>query len=203
MMKKIILISASLLVLIACASNDYTMKYKSECSFDMEGDQPLTFYVNGNIATLSGVVCDGSPDAFTDMMDENPNITDLLFKSIDGSADDEANIELAYMVREAKLNSQIRHNGHIASGGTDLFLAGVKRSVEEGAKIGVHSWAGSDGMQGDELPRNHSEHQRYLNYYRAMGIDTEFYWYTLRVAPASGMHYMSMSELRQYGFITH
>lgn len=197
-----LLITVSAFALIACSSNDRSTKYKSECSFDMKGDQPLAFYVKGNVATLSGVICDGSPDAFADMMEENTNITDLLFKNIDGSADDEANTELAYMVREAKLNSLIRHNGHIASGGTDLFLAGVKRTVEEGAKIGVHSWSGNDGIQGDKLPREHHEHKRYLDYYRAMGIDTEFYWYTLHIAPASCMHYMSMSELRKYGIIT-
>ena len=49
-----------------------------------------------------------------------------------------------------------------------------------------------------DLPRNHPEHQKYLDFYRAVGIDTDFYWYTLQAAPAEGMHWMSESEMRSY-----
>lgn len=37
------------------------------------------------------------------------------------------------------LNSNIKPNGRVASGGTDFFLAGQKRVVEPGGKLGIHS----------------------------------------------------------------
>ena len=64
-------------------------------------------------------------------------------QNVQGSVDDEANIAAARLVRERGLNTLIPGSGMIASGGTDFFLAGVKRTVQPGAKIGVHSWTGN------------------------------------------------------------
>ena len=84
-------------------------------------------------------------------------------------------------------------DGMVALGGTDFFLAGVKRTAEPGAMIGVHSWSGLI-VEGAKVPKNDPEHQKYLLYYKAMGIPAEFYWYTLRAAPSGGMHWMSVEE---------
>ncbi|MFA0115793.1 alpha/beta hydrolase [Vibrio sp. 10N.261.46.E11] len=198
MFKKLLLAT---LFLNGCASVDYDSVYYSKCDASLEGERSLTFYVKGDTAILSGVVCSGSPDAFEDMLNQNPQVTMLEFKNINGSADDEANTELGLMVREAGMNSHIGSSGLIASGGTDLFLAGVKRTVEAGAKIGVHSWSSNDGLNGSLLPKNHFEHERYLGYYETLNIDSSFYWYTLEAAKPEGMHYMSRAELVQYGVI--
>ncbi|KHT47777.1 alpha/beta hydrolase [Vibrio sinaloensis] len=196
-MKKLALLAT--LVVVGCNANNYDNIYTSKCDMSLDGDKALTFYVKGNVATLSGVVCSGSPDTFEDMLEGSPQVNTLVFKNINGSADDEANTELGYMVRDAGMNSVIGKNGHIASGGTDLFLAGLKRTVEPGAKIGVHSWASTDGMDGSTLPRDHQEHQRYLKYYETLGIDTDFYWFTLDAAKPQDMHYMTRDELVKYG----
>ncbi|ANU38509.1 alpha/beta hydrolase [Vibrio scophthalmi] len=200
-MMKSALISGGLLVLFGCAAPQYDSVYQSQCSFSLDGDEALTFKIKNDTAYLSGVVCDGSLDAFENMISQHPHIQMLVFESIDGSADDETNIDLAYRIREYGLDSYIAKTGHIASGGTDLFLAGVNRTVEPGAKIGVHSWSAGVDLEGKDLPRDHQEHNRYLDYYTDIGVNRDFYWFTLEAASANDMHYMSMEELRKYGFM--
>ena len=85
----------------------------------------------------------------------------------------------------------------IASGGTDFFLAGKHREVAEGAKIGVHSWAGGTKAATD-LPKRHKAHKKYLNYYNQVNIPEDFYWYTLDAAPAESIHNMTEEEIMKY-----
>ena len=60
------------------------------------------------------------------------------------------------MVRNRGIATHLPADGEIASGGVDFFLAGVKRTAEAGAKIGVHSWA-DDDYEGRELDSNAAE----------------------------------------------
>ncbi|EOG1499197.1 alpha/beta hydrolase [Vibrio vulnificus] len=179
--------------------------YRSVCQENLGGsDKGLTFTVEGSVAKLTGIVCSGSPAAFERMMKENPQVKTLNFVTVGGSINDDANLELAYKVRNKRLDSLINSNGLIASGGTDLFIAGVQRTIETGAKIGVHSWATEDDdgkeIQGADLPKDHPDHQGYIRYYRAMGLaqPSEFYFFTLEKAPSDGMHYMTEAELTTY-----
>ena len=98
------------------------------------------------------------------------------------------------------LATHLPKEGEIASGGTDFFLAGHERTLEAGSRIGVHSWSGLDGEEGVDVPRDDPQHQLYLEYYRAMEIPEASYWFTLEAAPAAGVHWMSTSELEQFGF---
>ena len=85
----------------------------------------------------------------------------------------------------------------VASGGTDLLLAGILRIVERGARIGIHSW--SDGSAtGDTISREAEAHRFYLDYYRALAIDQEFYWF-----PADRVHWMTDSEMANFSVYTH
>jgi len=82
-----------------------------------------------------------------------------------------------------------------------MFLAGTKRTIDLGAKLGVHSW--SDGEKdGSEFPKEDEVHTIYLDYYKEMGIDTEFYWYTLDAASAENIHWMTESEILKYKILT-
>ncbi|POC23669.1 hypothetical protein CRN63_06415 [Vibrio vulnificus] len=179
--------------------------YRSVCQENLgSSDKGLTFTVEGSVAKLTGIVCSGSPAAFERMMKENQQVKTLNFVTVGGSINDDANLELAYKVRNKRLDSLINSNGLIASGGTDLFIAGVQRTIETGAKIGVHSWATEDDdgkeIQGADLPKDHPDHQGYIRYYRAMGLaqPSEFYFFTLEKAPSDGMHYMTEAELTTY-----
>jgi hypothetical protein len=85
----------------------------------------------------------------------------------------------------------------IASGGTDFFLAGKKRIIENGAMIGVHSWD-SPGESALDLPKDNEEHQKYLSYYNQVGIPAEFYWFTLKAAPPEDIHFMTDDEITKF-----
>jgi len=86
--------------------------------------------------------------------------------------------------------------------GTDFFLAGARRVAAEGARIGVHSWSTGEGMEATEFPMDSTEHDRYLEYYREMGIPEDFYWFTIQAAPADDMHYMTAEEIALYNILT-
>ncbi|ARP38465.1 hypothetical protein [Vibrio syngnathi] len=213
-MKTSILSAVLLITLTGCGSGGSSTSAKkpavkptqkptvfiSKCSQPLQGDTALTFKIKGTIASVNGVACSGSPKAFDDMMKAHPNTKTLNFIDMGGSMNDDANIQLAYKVRAKKLDTYISSIGHVASGGTDLFVAGVKRTVEPGARLGVHSWA-EGSLQGASLPVGHSQHKPYIDYYKKMGLPdpSGFYWFTLKAAPANGMHYMTPAEVSKYG----
>ncbi|MDN3681250.1 alpha/beta hydrolase [Vibrio tapetis subsp. quintayensis] len=201
-MKNILLAFTLVATLNGCAIKKFENIYTSSCGYQIEEwEKPLTFGVIDGIAYASGIICEGSPDAFNALVNDHPAISMIKMGVIDGSADDYANLELAHTIREMNIATHLSANSSVASGGTDLFLAGVTRTIEDGAKIGVHSWAAGD-IQGHQLPKNSPEHQMYLDYYQEMGIPTDFYWFTLEVAPANQMHQMTKSEIQKYGLAT-
>lgn len=76
-------------------------------------------------------------------------------------------------------------------------LSQAKRIVEKGAFIGVHSWGGGP-IAAAEVPREDEVQQKYLEFYRAVDIPEDFYWYTLEMAPAADMHRMTKEEITKY-----
>jgi len=68
---------------------------------------------------------------------------------------------------------------------------GLNTRLAKGALVGVHSWGGGDGdgdggdiNNANELPRQSAEHKPYLDYYQKIGINSEFYWFTIAAADA-------------------
>ena len=104
-------------------------------------------------------------------------------------------------IRKHGITTHIPADGMVASGGTDIFLAGIKRTIEPGAKIGVHSWGGGD-LATTEYSRDHEVHVQYLDYYKEMNIDPDFYWYTLEAAPADSIFWISEQDIAKYNFVT-
>ncbi|MEM7392861.1 MAG: alpha/beta hydrolase [Verrucomicrobiota bacterium] len=171
------------------------------CDGDGGGGGGLRFRVDGDQAFVSGNLGEGAPGQVDSFLRENPDVSTLVLVDLPGSSDDDANLAAARMVRAAGLDTHVPANGGIFSGGVDFFLAGVRRTVEPGAELGVHSWAEGD-VQGRDLPRDDPAHQVYLDYYRDMGIPTSFYWFTLDAAPVESIHTMSEAEMRQFRVIT-
>ena len=98
------------------------------------------------------------------------------------------------------LNTHLTASSEVASGGTDFFLAGVNRSMDEGAKIGVHSW--SDGInEAKDYSRDAPEHEANRKYIEDMLGDDAFYWFTIYAAPAADIYYMTLDEVVQYGLV--
>lgn len=170
-----------------------------EVAFDPDGS--MQFEVIGDEMIAVGVIDGSTPGAFADAIAAHPDVTTLLLSFVPGSADDEANLRLARDVRGRSLLTVVPAEGLVASGGTDLFLAGADREIDPGACLGVHSWSAGD-FEGTDLPRDDPEHDRYLDYYAEIGIDGEFYWFTLEAAPAAGMYWMNAGDMAEYGMVT-
>jgi len=168
------------------------------------GSPPASFTVYENVATMSGVIDVSTPEVVENLIQENPEIDTINMLLVPGSIDDEANLRAAKMIRAANLNTHIPSAGDIASGGVDFFLAGKIRTMDQGAMFGVHSWGSGNpfsSVSAIDLPRDHQDHQPYLEYYREMGITEDFYWFTLEAASPDNIHYMAPEEIERYGFI--
>src|SRR5690606_14275214 len=97
--------------------------------------------------------------------------------------------------------THVPDGGMVASGGTDLLLAGTKRTVAPTARVGVHSWDGGS-VEGRALPKDHADHEGYLAICRELGIPESYYWFTVGAAPADGMHWATREELVEHGIVT-
>jgi len=159
------------------------------------------FQVEGTQLRMAGDINAKTYDQFLAIMDENPQIRVLVEDDIPGSVDDNTMIRLAYKVRELGLDTHLTGISEVYSGGVDLFLAGVHRTMEKGAKIGVHSW--SDGVRdAKDYPRGSGAHEQNRKYIEDMLGRDDFYWFTIYAAPADGIHLMTVAEIRKYGLLT-
>ena len=122
----------------------------------------------------------------------------------DGSVDEEANLNLARMIRRAGISTHVPANGSIRSGAVELFLAGLKKTADPGAEFVVHSWMDEDGMEANDYPANDPVHAEYLDYYKEMGVPADkaraFYALTNSV-PFSGQLKLSRRDLAQYSLL--
>ncbi|MEL6179103.1 MAG: hypothetical protein AAFS10_09120, partial [Myxococcota bacterium] len=149
------------------------------------GDDAVSFQVVGTDAIMNGVIDARTVITVETLLADHPEVTRIVLEDCPGSANDEANLRAARLIRQAELATHVPSNGVIASGAVDFFLAGTTRTadVAGGARLGVHSWGG-DGIEGADVPRNDPAHQLYLDYYAEMGIPADFYWFTLEAASA-------------------
>ena len=164
-------------------------------TFKNDDDSSDTVYMNGVIGSDTLAVMQA-------LFSKYPQIKTIIMQNVPGSMDDDINLLASMEIRNRGINTHIPSDGMVASGGSDMFLAGVKRSLAPGAKIGVHSWSDGSGKAALDYPREHQAHVIYLDYYNAIGITTDFYWYTLEAAPADSIHWMTAEEIALYGVLT-
>jgi len=181
------------------------------CSHAADAEESLSFQADGNVAIVTGVIDENSPGDFKQFYEANPQVETLVFMEMPGSDNDEANLKLARYVRAQGLNTHLTETSDIASGATDLFMAGVERTIECGALFGVHSWKAiviEDGVRTEytarDIPRDpqHEDHKFFIDYYVEMGIPVDFYWYTVDVAPYEGIYNVEPEALEKYGIVT-
>jgi len=159
------------------------------------------FEVRGDELWMNGEINSKTLGQFEEVFAANPNITTLVEEVVPGSLNDDTMIELAYRVRELGLNTRLLAHSEIDSGGVDLFLAGVERTMADGAHIGVHSW--SDGIkEATDYPPDAPEHEQNRKYIEDMLGSDDFYWFTIEAAPADGIHPMTNDEIERYGLLT-
>lgn len=165
--------------------------------------QTAKFTYDDGIIWMTGEIDTSTPDDLLRVLNAHPEVKWIVMEYVPGSNDDDANLKAARIIRERGMNTGVPSDGLIASGGTDFFLAGIERTVQRGACIGVHSWSDDgDPTPPTQLPRDHVGHQMFLDYMREISIPEKFYWYTIEAAPADGMHYMSEADIQSFGLAT-
>lgn len=169
---------------------------------DTDVSNGLLIDVEKNTVYLSGVLGADLVKQLSDMVRKNPNVTDLVLVDVPGSVDQQATMEGARLIRRLGLNTRIAPTGYVLSGGVDLFLGGVTRSIGAGAGVGVHSW--SDGTRVDATSLNVADpvHAAYVNFYLEMGVPERFYWFSLDAAPADRVYFLSPEEVYDFQLAT-
>jgi len=155
------------------------------------------FIVDQDRAEMYGVIGEQITKKVSTLLTDFPSVRTIVMMDVPGSEDDESNLRAAKMIYDNGLNTHVLSNSVIASGGVDFFLAGNRRTIEAGAQLGVHSWGTDDGVIATELPRDHPEHQMYIEFYQHIMLQEpeEFYFFTLQAASAESMHFMTGEEL--------
>ena len=176
--------------------------------FDMTsfGAGESSIVVEGEIAKLNGDLGSHAYNQILDLNADHPNVHTILFEEVPGSVNDEVNVQTGRLVREAGYTTWVKSTSEIASGGVDLFCAGKRRIIEDGAVLGVHSWCcGENGEGAADIPADDSQHDHQTSYFSEMlgdPLGKEFYFFTINAAPFDGIHNMTKAEIEQYRLAT-
>lgn len=169
-------------------------------AFVSRSGDPLAITVSGDVAYLDGITDGRSERAVPRLVAEHPNVKTLILRHVPGTRDVTSNYRLARSIREAGLNTKITSSSLIASGGVDLFLAGVERTAQCGARIGVHSW-GSAGYDAQDV--GWDTHRAYSrDFLQDMGIDPDFYDFRTKKAGSDEIHWMNKAEINRWRLTT-
>ncbi len=171
------------------------------CAIAENAVDRATFEVRGTTVLMGGEITTRTPATLRALLVRNPQITTVVQTVMPGSLDDEAVIEMGYLLRANGINTHLTAQSEIYSGAVDLFLAGAQRSMEQGAVIGVHSWADGFG-EGTSYPPDAPEHRSTVRYTQDMLGSADFYWFTLQAAPSDGIHEMTLDEIARFGILT-
>ena len=163
--------------------------------------QTLNMQVEGQSLRMDGVINTRASRQFVDVLDSNPALREVVLGQIDGSLDDEVVAEMGYTLRERGLATRMLPSSEVFSGGVDLFLAGVQRTVPAGAVVGVHEWETGFGSARD-YPRGSKQHEPTRGYIEDMLGSDAFYWFTVEAASFNEVHVMTRGELIKYGVVT-
>ncbi|MCP4115077.1 MAG: hypothetical protein GY737_06635 [Desulfobacteraceae bacterium] len=167
------------------------------------------FYIDGNEALLNGELGTRTYNQVIDILTNHPEVDTIVEVDVPGSVNDEVNMKTGRMIRDHGFTTKVPTNGHIASGGVDLFCAGIIRTIGKGARVGVHSWAEDDGKAAADYPEDDPAHDAQISYFNTM-LGTpqgrDFYFYTITAAKADNnpdyeptdMHYMTVEEIAKW-----
>jgi len=171
-----------------------------------------TTYALDNNLLVRGALGTRAYNQIFDLVHNHPNVKTIVEQQVAGSKHDAINVQTGRLIRKHGLNIHLESTSQIASGGVDLFLSGKKRTMESGAKIGVHSWAGTDddgniNIQGFDLPKDSPLHvsEGGLQYIKEMlgdVIGEAFYFFAVYVAEAQDIHLMNDAEIEEYQLLT-
>ncbi|WP_321326786.1 hypothetical protein [uncultured Parasphingorhabdus sp.] len=160
--------------------------------------------VAADTVEMTGTVDSYTPALFRQMMKHFPGIKRIEMLDCDGSVDEEANLRLARMIRNAGISTHVPAGGSVRSGAVELFLAGIRRTAHRDAEFVVHSWMDEDGREANDYPANDPVHSEYLDYYAEMGVPRgtaqEFYALTNSV-PFSEQLRLSRNDMARFQMV--
>ena len=169
--------------------------------FKPEPDGLLEWRVEGSRAYGYGVTDSRSVGTIRNLVRDHPEVDVLVLQSMPGTRDVDMNRRIARRIRREELHTHIPADGVAASGAVDLFLAGVERTAECGARIGVHSWGSPLGFDAQDAVRD-DQAPRQKALLRELGIDEGFYDFTREAAGADEIHYLTRDEMERWGVVT-
>jgi len=143
-------------------------------------------------------------DSFLDVkrqLDANPQIDTIVLKHVPGTTHLGENTRIAQMIRARGINTRLETNSFIASGGVDLFLAGQERSMECGARIGVHSWQDQNGESPRTLGHDPIE-TRMGRFHASLDVDPEFYSFARDAAPHQALYFLTRKDMERFNLLT-
>ncbi|WFL76015.1 alpha/beta hydrolase [Altererythrobacter arenosus] len=129
--------------------------------------------LDGERAELVDTTDHASPAAFEAMLRDHPGISRIDLVEAPGTRDDIANLALARKIRAAGIATHVPHGGSVRSGAVELFLAGERRTIDEGAQFAVHSWRDNFGREPGDYAVDAPENRLYLDFYEDMGMSPE------------------------------
>ena len=142
-----------------------------------------------------------SPAQFDAMLRDFPEIAVLEMVEAPGTSNDIANLAVARRIRASGIATHVPDGGSVRSGAVEIFLAGVTRTMDDGALFAVHSWLDNHGREADDFPPDHSAHRLYLDFYVEMGMTEaqarDFYAMTNSV-PHSQALWLRASDMRPW-----
>lgn len=189
----------------ACDAVDAAPDTTAEPDPDVATD-PIEFVVDGDTAVMSGNIGSDIVERTCALVADDPDLTTIELADVPGSSTEgNQTLDAGLVVHEAGLATVVPPEGQIESGAVDYFLAGGERTVADGGCLGVHATEIDDGdgpVSAADLPRDHPEHQPFLEYFRTIGVPEDFYWFTLSAAPPAGIHYLTPDEMVRFDVVT-
>jgi hypothetical protein len=116
-----------------------------------------------------------------------------------GTSNDIANLALGRRIRAAGIETHVPRGGSVRSGAVELFLAGTRRTIADGAQFAVHAWLDNYGREPGDFAADDPANRLYLDYYAEMGMSEararDFYAMTNSV-PHRSARWLSPEEMR-------
>ncbi|MBK8979480.1 MAG: hypothetical protein IPM29_26570 [Planctomycetes bacterium] len=163
----------------------------------------VTMNIDGLTATLFGFDDAELTPAIRQLFEEHPLVGLLVLQEANGPDRGSAHLEAARLLASRGIETHIPFNASVYGGGIDLFLGGRRRTAFEGAIIGVRSWIDESGLTGYDIrnDRGQAAHVPYLEFYQAMGVPTDYYWFYIQT-PRNTWSRLTRADLERYSLVT-
>lgn len=205
----IVVVSTALILTVAAllipTGEPNASEVDSQSIYSAEQTSQTIARVDGKSLYLLGTFDEYTSDKVIAILKSYPNVERIVLTANGGSINDQDTIKLGHYIRRQGLDTHLIANGVAASGGVSLYLAGVNRSVGEGAHIGVHAWAQCSGdgeslecKQANSFPKDDDAHDLHRDYIHQMLGSDHFYWFSIASAPHNSIYWLSERDLERF-----